>query len=305
MKRKKLISFDWAMKNILSNKENFAVLEGFLSELLRDDIHIFEVVESEENKKDRRKKINRVDLLVKNKQGEVILVQIQYERDADCLQRIVCGASKVISEHIQESKPYAEIVKVISVNILYYDLGAGEDYVYHGVTSFLGLHRQDMLKLTEEQQEVYQKHEFSQIFPEYYLIKVNSFKETPRDRLDEWIHFLKHEEIKEGFTAKGLDKAWQILDIATLSEQERYAYERYQEDLRHRSTMLLSSYTLGMKKGVKQGLRQGVKQGQMQGEHKCAREIARKLTDVLDHETIAQKTGLSIEEIASMLLPFP
>jgi predicted transposase/invertase (TIGR01784 family) len=300
MARKRLISFDWAMRSLLVNKDNFEILEGFLSELLRDDIHLFEILESETEKKDRRKKFNRVDLLVKNKQGEVIIVEIQYERESDCLQRILCGTSKVITEHIQESKPYAEIVKVISVNILYYDLGQGEDYVYHGSTSFLGLHKQDVLQLSEDQQEIYHKHEFRQIFPEYYLIKVNGLNEAPRDGLDEWIYFLKNEEIREDFKAKGLAKAWQVLDFMALSEQERFAYERYQEDLRHRSTMLRSSYTLGVKKGVKQGIRQGVKHGLMQGERKKAREIALRLIDVLDEQTIALKTGLSVEEITSL-----
>ncbi|WP_417910933.1 Rpn family recombination-promoting nuclease/putative transposase [Candidatus Electronema sp. PJ] len=300
MSRKRLISFDWAMRNLLVSKENFEILEGFLSELLRDDIHIFEILESENEKKDRRKKFNRVDLLVKNKQGEVVIIEIQYERESDCLQRILCGTSKVITEHIQESKPYAEIVKVISVNILYYDLGQGEDYVYHGSTSFLGLHKQDVLQLSEDQQEIYQKHEFRQIFPEYYLIKVNGLNEPPRDGLDEWIYFLKNEEIREDFKAKGLAKAWQVLDFMALAEQERFAYERYQEDLRHRSTMLRSSYTLGVKKGVKQGIKQGVRHGLMQGERKKAREIALKLIDVLDAQTIAQKTGLSVEEITAL-----
>jgi hypothetical protein len=37
---KKLIRFDWAVKKLLRNKANFVVLEGFLSELLFDDIKI-------------------------------------------------------------------------------------------------------------------------------------------------------------------------------------------------------------------------------------------------------------------------
>ena len=36
----KLIRFDWAIKNILRQKANFAILEGFLSELLQEPIHI-------------------------------------------------------------------------------------------------------------------------------------------------------------------------------------------------------------------------------------------------------------------------
>ena len=38
MSRYNLIRFDWAMKRLLRNKANFVVLEGFLSELLQDNI---------------------------------------------------------------------------------------------------------------------------------------------------------------------------------------------------------------------------------------------------------------------------
>ncbi len=46
---KKLIRFDWAIKKLLRNKANFVVLEGFLSELLFDDIKIQKILESEGN----------------------------------------------------------------------------------------------------------------------------------------------------------------------------------------------------------------------------------------------------------------
>lgn len=44
---KKLIRFDWAIKRLLRNKDNFVVLEEFLSELLFDNIKIEQILESE------------------------------------------------------------------------------------------------------------------------------------------------------------------------------------------------------------------------------------------------------------------
>lgn len=64
VKQRRLISFDWALKRLLRNKANFAILEGFLSELLKEDISIQEILESESNKEDRRDKYNRVDIKV-------------------------------------------------------------------------------------------------------------------------------------------------------------------------------------------------------------------------------------------------
>ena len=300
MPKRKLISFDWALKKLLRSKANFEILEGFLSELLKDSIHILEILESESNKEDWQDKFNRVDLKVRNNSNEIIIIEVQYEREFDYLQRILYGASKAITEHLYKSDSYSKVVKVISVNILYFDLGQGEDYVYHGQTHFKGLHKQDVLQLSEEQQELYKKDEVYKIFPEYYLIKVNNFDDIARDTLDQWIYFLKNEEIKENFNAQGIKKAKSELDILKLPDKERLAYERYQDDLHYQASMVESSYTIGVKKGIKKGVKQGVEQGIEQGEKKKAIEIAKNLIDVLDIKTISMKTGLMEEEVLAL-----
>ncbi|MBF0229959.1 MAG: Rpn family recombination-promoting nuclease/putative transposase [Desulfamplus sp.] len=292
MAKRRLISFDWALKKLLRNKANFEILEGFLSELLKESIYIIEILESESNKEEKIDKFNRVDLKVKNQNGELLIIEVQYEREFDYLQRILYGTSKAIVEHLDESFPYSKVVKIISINILYFDLGLGDDYIYHGFTHFRGLHKKDVLQLSKEQQELYNKQELHQIFPEYYLIKVNNFDDIARDALDEWIYFLKNEEIKDTFNAQGLKKAKQELDILKLPEQERLAYSRYQDDLHYQASMVESSYTIGIIKGIKKGIEQG--------ENQKAIEIAKNLIDVLDVKTISEKTGLTEEEIVKL-----
>ncbi len=58
-KMRRLVSFDWAMKKLLRSKANFGILEGFLSELLNDDIHILQILESEANKETYEDRFNR------------------------------------------------------------------------------------------------------------------------------------------------------------------------------------------------------------------------------------------------------
>ncbi|MCI5220550.1 MAG: hypothetical protein D3914_15495, partial [Candidatus Electrothrix sp. LOE2] len=94
MPKRKLISFDWAMKKLLRSKANFEILEGFLSELLREDIRIQEVLESESNKENSRDKYTRVDLKVKNARGDIIIIEVQYDREFDYLQRIFFGTAR-------------------------------------------------------------------------------------------------------------------------------------------------------------------------------------------------------------------
>jgi hypothetical protein len=62
MGEKKLIRFDWALKYILRNKANFDVLEGFLSNLLKETTTINHIIESESNQEAENCKFNRVDL---------------------------------------------------------------------------------------------------------------------------------------------------------------------------------------------------------------------------------------------------
>ena len=59
---KKLVRFDWAIKYLLRNKANFVILEGFLSELLKTDVTITSLLESESNKIDADDKSNRIDV---------------------------------------------------------------------------------------------------------------------------------------------------------------------------------------------------------------------------------------------------
>ena len=289
MSSRKLISFDWALKKLLRSKANFGILEGFLSELLKEDLTIIEILESESNQEDRFDKFNRVDLKVRNGKGEIIIIEVQYEREFDYLQRILYGSSRAITEHLHLSDPYYKVVKVISVNILYFDLGIGNDYIYRGTTSFYGIHTGDRLDLSADQQEVYQKQEVAELFPEYYLLKINQFNDVAKNSLDEWVYFLKHEEIKDEFQARGLKQAKEQLDIMKLPEDERKAFDRYTDDLHYQASMVESSYGIGKLKGRKEGRKEGLKEG--------VKKVALNLLDILDDNAIAEKTGLSLEEV--------
>ncbi|MDT8407194.1 MAG: PD-(D/E)XK nuclease family transposase, partial [Methylococcales bacterium] len=91
---RKLVTFDWAIKRLLRSKANFGILEGFLTELLKQDITILEVLESESNPDTASDKFSRVDLKVRNSRQQIILIDIQYDREYDYLQRIFYNASK-------------------------------------------------------------------------------------------------------------------------------------------------------------------------------------------------------------------
>lgn len=142
------------------------------------------------------------------------------------------GTSKAISEHIKEGQAYAEVKKIISITIAYFDLGQGKDYVYHGTTVFKGVHKNDILTLSGKQVDLYKKDNIHEVYPEYWVIKVSQFHNRVKDKLDEWIYFFKNAEIKNSFSAKGLKEAGEKLDEMKLNEKDAKEYKKYLKNLR-------------------------------------------------------------------------
>ena len=283
---RQLIRFDWAMKRLLRSKANFGILEGFLSELLKRDLKILSLLESESNKEDKDGKLNRVDILAELTTGERVLIEVQVNSETDYFYRMLFGTSKIVTEYLGEGEPYSQIKKVYSINILYFDLGHGNDYIYHGTTSFIGLHNNDILDLTEKQKGVFQKDKVYEIYPEYYLIKLNQFNEIAKDTLDEWIYFLKTEEIKDTFCAKGLIEAKEKLDSLKLDPKEKEEYKRYIDNLSYQKSMVISNYE------------DGRVIGKVEGMVEAKIEVAKNLKKLgINNETIQQATGMSAGEI--------
>ena len=217
-----MISFDWALKRLLRNKANFGVLEGFLSELLRQKMTITNILESEGNQEYDKDKYNKVDLLVENDKKELIIIELQFYNYTAYFHRMLYGLSKSITEYISMGEDYEKVRKIYSINIVYFDLGKGDDYIYHGFTNFIGLHTNEELQLDEKQRNVYNKNVIADIFPEYYILKVQNFNDVAKDTLDEWIYYLKNNKIKDDFTAQGLDQAREILIYDNLTDEEKW-----------------------------------------------------------------------------------
>lgn len=229
-------------------------MSGFLSELLKFDVTIETILESEGNKQHEYDKYNRVDILLRTAQNELILVEIQNDPENDYFQRMIYGVSKLITEYIKEGEPYGSIKKVFSINIVYFGLGQGEDYVYEYKGEFVGLHLGKVLRLTPSQQKNYKIGMIADIFPKYYILKINNFDDVAKDTLDEWIYFLKNSEIKDEFKAKGLAEAREKLRYEKLSDLEKQTYNRYQENRRIERSVTDTAISNSLKKVAKSAI---------------------------------------------------
>lgn len=276
------IRFDWAIKRLLRQKANFGVLEGFLTVFLGEPITIVELLESEGNQLSEDDKLKRVGIKVRNGKGEIIIVEIQNIRMLHYLECILLGVDKTIIEHINLGDSYNEVKKVYSISILYFDLGVGNDYLYHGQNQFVGVHTGDRLQIRTKEQNVIVSRFPSEIFPEYILIRVNEFDKVAVTPLDEWMRYLKDGIIASDTTAPGLEEAREKLKYYTMTDQERHAYDE------HLNAVMIQNDVLNTAK------MEGLMEGRMEERLANARNFKKM---GVSPDIIAQATGLSLEEI--------
>ncbi len=264
-KTENYIRFDWAMKRLLRNKANFDVLEGFLSSLFGKTVKIQGLLESEGNRERENDKANRVDLLALMDTKEKVIIEVQNNTETAYFQRMIFGTSKVLCDYINKGENYEHVSKVYSVNIVYFALGKGTDYVYHGKTEFRGIHNGDILELNPFQKEKFEVDTVSQLFPEYYILKVNDFDKVAKSPIEEWIYYFKTGTLPENASAPGLDKVRELLRIDRMSEADRNAYYQHLDDMARLHDTVTSGYEEGRFEGRLAGMAEGRAEGRAQG----------------------------------------
>ncbi len=283
------IRFDWAMKRLLRDKANFGVLEGLLTTLLNEKITITKLLESESNQESEFDKYNRVDLLAEDSKGTLILFEIQNNSEYAYFQRILFGTSKLVTEYIYRGDGYDKIRKIYSVNIVYFSLGSGTDFVYHGKTEFRGIHNDELLKLTPFQKQTFKVDAVSELYPEYYILKVNDFNKWSKLPLEQWIYFLNTGEIPEDATAPGLTEAREKLKLDRLSKDELRAYYRHLDNI------------VILRDNIYTEREEGRAEGRAEGREEEKLDNARNLKVLgVSAEIIAKATGLPLEKVKEL-----
>jgi predicted transposase/invertase (TIGR01784 family) len=239
MSERVLISFDWALKSILRQKDNFDILEGFLTDLLSEKIEIIELIESEGNKDAEKAKLNRVDLKAKDSTGKEIIVEIQYYSELDYLKRVYFGAAKSLTDSMAEGYRYDKVKKIISVSIVYFGV-VQNGYIAHGKIRFDDMRGNAVSVKGEED------------LAEYYLIQPTWFDDNIKDKLDEWIYMFKHSKVRDGASATNIEKAADKLDRLKMPENERRAYRDFKDEYGIQEAQLLASREEGKEENKQQ-----------------------------------------------------
>lgn len=275
-----IIHFDWAAKFILRDKSNFDIFEGLISTILNQPVHIMEFLESESNQRNDKDKFNRVDIKAKDNQGDIILVEIQFSDEWYFMERVLYGVAKTIIDHISLGEEYEHIVKVYSISLLYFDFGEGSDYLYHGQNQLVGVHTGDILKIpAKEDEKGYKMVGLEDLFPEYYLLRINQFNSDGDSPMEQWMRYLKDGVIDKDTEVPGLVQAAERLAYLKMSVKDQREYEAYRYEMAYLKNVRNAYWYKGQRSGYKRGIERGKK--------KALREIAEKMRSLgVDEEEI-------------------
>jgi len=207
---------------------------------------------------------------------------------------LLYATSKIIVEHQKLGKDFADISKIISISILYFNLGIGDDYIYVGFNEFFGLNTRTKLTFKKrvdisETLEPKYKFEEKNIFPEYYLIIVERYKNIVKKRIDEWIYMIKNNEVAEGSTSKNIDKAKQKLAEMNMTVKERKVYEKYLINLGKDKDVVNTAKDEGREEGREEGMK-----------IKAEKTAIKLIKKGMSNEEISEITDLPISEIEEL-----
>ena len=270
---------DLAFKKIFGDSKKKHILISFLNAMLdfKDEQIIIdvEIANPYQVPKIEELKETILDIQATDKSGRNFIVEMQKNDKGDFSKRSLYYTSKAYVSQLGDGEPYKTLKKVYFIGIVNFKIFKTDNYISRHLILDAKTYQQELADF------------------EFAFIELPKFQKTLQESqtiADKWLFFLKNTknldimpsefenltEFKEAFIIANQfgwsAKEIQVYDYMKLKEMDQ---QNELETAEH--------------KGFKKGLDTGIEQGKL--------EVAKNLLDVLDDEIIAQKTGLSVDNI--------
>jgi predicted transposase/invertase (TIGR01784 family) len=240
------------------------------------------------------RKFSIVDVRCRDMQGRHFLVEMQMLWSPEFRQRVLFNASKAYVRQLDTGEGYGLLQPVYSLNLVNEVFEPELQGYYH---HYAMVHVEHTDRIIEGLQL---------IFVELPKFTPHTYAEKRMHIL--WLRFLTEinettrtipEELLE---APEIKKALTVLEESAFTDAELAGYEHFWDGISVEKTLYNSAIRRGLVEGKAEGLAEGkaegLAEGLAEGKAKEQRLIAANLKKQgIDIETIAQCTGLSVEEI--------
>lgn len=281
---------DIAFKKLFGNTTHKNITISFLNNLLeREEGHkIIDLVINDPSNVPEilGAKASIVDVRCTDQAGAQYIVEMQVTNQRDYGTRALYYSSLAFARQLVKGEKYEKLMPVIFVGILDFALFKNNNnYASHHAILDTKTFTCELHKL------------------EFYFIELAKFHKTLEESetiLDKWIYLLKNagrmHTIPASLQDQALHDAYDVLEQGSWSRAELDAYDRLLDAERSYKSQFDTAIEIGQEKGVEIGRKEGREEGRK--EEKI--ELAQQLLDVLDVQTIAKKTGLSIIDIENL-----
>jgi predicted transposase/invertase (TIGR01784 family) len=265
---------DFAFKKIFGSQESKDILIGFLNAIVyegQETIQDLVIIDPYQAPRIQGNKTSYLDVKATLANGTRVIIEMQVLNVLGFEKRVLYNAAKAFSIQLEVGEDYNSLNSVIALTITDFELFKGRDRV---VSRYRLKERDDLVDYSEE---------FELVFVE--LPKFTKKLDELAGLLDKWLYFLKSANLLAEVPPSmgevpAISHAFAIAQQSRLSAEELETFEKQQMFINDNRNALLKA--------------------EQDGRQEERLAIARSLLDILDPETIAQRTGLSIDEVRQL-----
>ena len=240
-----------------------------------------------------------IDVKAKTKDNKIVIIEFQLCGNKNFIDRIFYYISKNIVSELREGEDYQEVQKIISINLLDFNLDFGDEGKPHRCFKLIDTEDQN-ISLDYIQMHIIEVQRFIDI------LEKSTVKELKNNKLLSWMKF---------FTSKNLDLIENELKEANpimtkaIEEYKRFtsddklmrAYAARDAFLVGQKLMLSREREEGKLEGIKEGIIEGIERGIKKGEKNKALSMAKTMkAKNMDINLISEITSLTVDEIEKL-----
>ena len=224
-----------------------------------------------------------IDVKAKTKDNKTVIIEFQLCGNKNFLDRIFYYISKNIVSELKEGENYQEVQKIISINLLDFNLDFGDEGKPHRCFKLIDTEDQN-ISLDYIQMHIIEVQRF------IYILEKSTVKELKKNKLLSWMKFFTSDNLE--LIENELKEANPIMTKA-IEEYKRFT----SDDKLMRAYAARDAFLVGQKLML---LRER-KEGREEGEKIKAISMAKAMkNDGADINLISKYTGLSIEEVEKL-----
>lgn len=265
---------DFAFKKIFGSKKSKEILISFLNAILyqeQETIQDLEILDPYQSPRIQGIKDSYLDVKAVITGNKTVIIEMQVLNVLGFEKRVLYNAAKAFSIQLGVGEDYNLLNPVIALTITDFEMFSNRTQI---ISRYCLKEKETLTDYTDDIELVFVE-----------LPKFNKTLEESETLTDKWLYFLKFANTLKDVpppmaTIPALKQAFTIARQSKLTKRELEALEK-------REIFIQDSQN-------------AIRKAKLDGMQEKAIAIARELLDVLDIETISQKTGLSITEIQDL-----